>query len=230
VNRPLVVAAHGSRDPRSASAMRDLTALLAGRWDGPVTVGFLDFDRPNLVEALQAAGDGAVVAPALLTHAYHGRVDLPAAVCESGVRADIAPVLGPDPLLSRAMAARVRRYGRVDGIAVLAAGTRDCVARQSIHQVAAGLGAILSAPFAVGFASAGPPNAADAVTELRKSAAGDRIVAASYFLAPGRLWDLARGAAMAAGAIAVTAPLAAPIAPEVARVLVARATAVRLPR
>jgi sirohydrochlorin ferrochelatase len=120
---PLVLVAHGSRDPRAAQATRALGRAVAASAPGtPVRVAYLDHagPRPGVVlDGLAAAGyDRAVVVPLLLTAAYHRRIDLPGAIAAAraeGLRTAvrIASVLGPpagavDGLL---LAALRRRLG-----------------------------------------------------------------------------------------------------------------------
>ena len=119
---PVVLAAHGSRDPRSAATMVRLAERVGQRWPAPVIASFLDFDTPSIPDALHAlpAAPAPIVVPALLTSAYHGRIDLPAVLAAAGRPTRLAPVLGvasptetPDPLLVNALR---RRLSEVDGI------------------------------------------------------------------------------------------------------------------
>jgi sirohydrochlorin ferrochelatase len=209
--------------------MRRLADRVARRWSGPVTAAFLDFDPPTVPGALRSLAGGPhapVVVPALLTRAYHRKVDLPSLVDGFGV--GVTAVLGPeapgDPVDRRLVAALVRRVSEVDsdfdGLALLAAGTSDPAARSTVEDVAAALGAALHVPCVVGYASTSLPSAADAVSLVRALGAR-RVVAASYFLAPGRLHDAAETAARAAGAVAVAGPLGA--ATELVELVLARA-------
>jgi sirohydrochlorin ferrochelatase len=170
-----------------------------------------------------------VVVPALLTRAYHRRVDLPSLL--AGFSVGVTAVLGPeapgDPVDPRLVAALMRRVSEVerrfDGIALLAAGTSDPTARSTVEDVATALGAALHVPCSVGYASSSSsPSAADAVSLVRRAGAR-RVVAASYFLAPGRLHDAAEAAARVAGAVGVAAPLGA--AEELVDLVLARAAA-----
>ena len=69
----LIAVAHGSRDPRSAAAVRELVAALPG-----ARPAFLDLSEPLLTDVLADVGDGeAVVVPLLLGSAYHALVDIP---------------------------------------------------------------------------------------------------------------------------------------------------------
>ncbi len=171
-----------------------------------------------------------VLVPALLTRAYHGRVDIPAVLRAAGVPALLAPVLGPadpgevpDPLLLAALRRRLAELSTTyDGIVLIAAGTRVQAARETVRATADALGASLGVPCEVGFASATPPSGADAVDELRRRGA-TRVVASSYFLAAGTLHDIAATSARQAGARAIAAPLAD--APELADLIVKRARA-----
>jgi sirohydrochlorin ferrochelatase len=183
---------------------------------------------PSALRSLALDQRAPVVVPALLTRAYHRRVDLPSLL--AGFSVEIAAVLGPeapgDPVDPRLVAALMRRVSEVearfDGIALLAAGTSDPAARSTVEDVAAALGAALHVPCAAGYASASLPAAADAVSLVRRAGAR-RVVAASYFLAPGRLHDAAAAGARAAGAAGVAAPLGA--ATELVDLVLARAAA-----
>ncbi|MEQ4303364.1 CbiX/SirB N-terminal domain-containing protein [Plantactinospora sp. B6F1] len=102
---PVVLVAHGSGDPRAARATGALARAVAAARPGLlVRASYLDHGppRPGAVLAeLEAAGHRrAVLVPLLLTAAYHGRVDIPAAVGaarEAGLRMPVrtAEVLGP---------------------------------------------------------------------------------------------------------------------------------------
>jgi sirohydrochlorin ferrochelatase len=224
VPAPVVLVAHGSRDPRSAATMRALAAGVAAADGGRVEAAFLDFNPPSVPAALRAAATGGVepvvvVVPALLTHAYHGRVDLPEILRSAGIAARITAVLGPaepgeepHPLLLTAVARRLSEVAsEVDGIVLMAAGTSSPAARSTVELVGRRLGDRLNVGCRVGYATASGPTVSEALRELR--AAGARnVAAASYFLAPGRLYDAASDEARSHGAIAVAGALGA--APE----------------
>ena len=216
---PVVLAAHGSRDPRSAASMVRLADRVGRHWPAPVTAAFLDFDVPSIPDVLRRprpAGPDPVVVPALLTRAYHGRVDLPAVLAGAGVATRMAPVLGPsgpgEPPDPRLIAALRRRVSELDipydGLVLLAAGTSHADARSTVDAVAATLAADLNVACVAGYASASPPTAAEAVQAVRALGA-TRILAASYFLAPGRLYDAAATSARLGGALGVAEPLGA---------------------
>jgi sirohydrochlorin ferrochelatase len=224
--------------------MRALAAAVGRFWNAPVTVGFLDFDTPTVADAVRAGGPGAIVIPALLTHAFHGRIDLPAAVAAAGMPATVTAELGcrrpvppatggatgraaaprPEPLLLKALATRAQRaHPHAQAVALLAAGTTDIGARAAIIAVADELGRILGLPAAVGYASSGPPTAADAIDAVGVRPAD--TIGVSYFLAPGRLADAATDLARASGVRRFTHPLAAPVADELVHLVLRRATA-----
>lgn len=235
---PVLLVAHGSRDPRAAQATRALArAVAAARAPGPVCVAYLDHAQPCVPRALArlaAAGHRqAVVVPLLLTAAYHSRVDLPALLAEARaaglpVRVRQAEVLGPrgqavDALLVVALR---RRLGQVrqayDALVLAAAGTRDPEARTAIGAVATALGTAAGVPCVPAYASAAGPTPGEAVQQLRAGGAR-RVAVAAYFLAPGLLYDRAAASARDAGAVGVAAPLGA--APELVRLVMARAAA-----
>ena len=123
---PIVLVAHGSRDPRAASATRALVRAVVAEQPGvEVRAGYLEHTRPGPVQvlrALEAAGHRrASVVPLLLTHAYHGRIDLPGAIAAAragGLRMPVAvtDVLGPvsgavDELLLAGLRRRLAEAG-----------------------------------------------------------------------------------------------------------------------
>jgi len=236
---PVLLVAHGSRDPRAAAATRALAAAVSAARPGRrVVPSWLDHTRPGPTEALQAlAGAGfprVVLVPLLLTAAYHRRVDIPAAV--AGVRqmvpelaVRVTDVLGPavrrvDPALLAGLRRRLAEAepGGYDGLVLAAAGTRDPVARASVGRVAASLRAALGVPTRVSYASAAPPAAGVAVNRLRARGAR-RVAVAAYFLAPGLFHDAVTVSARQAGAVAVAAPLAD--APELVDLVLRRVDA-----
>ncbi|WBB79392.1 cobalamin biosynthesis protein CbiX [Micromonospora sp. WMMD882] len=233
---PIVLVAHGSRDPRAAEATRALArAVAAARPGGPVLPTWLDHTDPGPTEALRelaAAGHpGAVLVPVLLTAAYHRRVDIPAAVEAARAAGPPMPVrvtevLGPvGETVEAPLLAGLRRRlaeadpGPVDALVLAAAGTRDASARASVGRVAAALGASYGVPCRVAYASAAPPAAGVAVVRAR-AAGARRVAVAAYFLAPGRFHDAVVSAARQAGATTVSAPLTD--TPELVDLILAR--------
>jgi sirohydrochlorin ferrochelatase len=235
-----VLVAHGSRDRRAAQSTWALArAVGAARPDTRVATAFLDFEVPGLGAALAyEAGAGqraATVVPLLLTAAYHGRVDVPGEIEKAhglGLSIGLAPVLGPVAgaradavaldLLVRALRRRLDEVitTAVDGVVLAAAGTRVVAALGTVDLVAEALGTALRVPCLAGYASGAGQSTAAAVAALCTSGA-ERVAVASYFLAPGLLYDRAVGGALEAGAVVAAAPLGD--APEVAELVVRRA-------
>jgi sirohydrochlorin ferrochelatase len=228
VNHTVVLAAHGSRDPRAAATVRALArAVGAGTPGGDVRAAFLELAAPHLSDVLAGLGDRpAVVVPLLLTPAYHARTDLPgvvAAARDGGARVAVAEVLGPlagrtgtrvPPELIAALRARLGGApGPVpvadpDAVVLAAAGSRDPAALASVGAVAAALGAATGLPCRPGYVTGiGEPVAA-AVGALRADGARS-VVIASYFLAPGLLYDRAVGEATESAGARVAPPLGA---------------------
>ncbi|MFJ6198301.1 sirohydrochlorin chelatase [Micromonospora sp. NPDC092111] len=236
---PVVLVAHGSRDPRAAAATRALAgAVQAARPGTPVLPSWLDHTDPGptaVLRSLAAAGHRtAVVVPLLLTAAYHRRVDVPAAVAAAREAAPeltvrVTDVLGPadgtvDGGLLAGLGRRLAeaRPGAVDALVLAAAGTRDPRARGSVGRVAAALSARSGVPCTVSYASAAPPTADLAVARLR-AAGARRVAVVAYFLAPGLFHDRVVTAARGAGAVAVSGPLTD--APELADLVLRRVDA-----
>ncbi|OON80615.1 sirohydrochlorin chelatase [Streptomyces tsukubensis] len=231
----LLVVAHGSRDPRHARTVRALVARVrALRPESRVETAFLDFDTPSVDRVLDRLADEgvreAVALPLLLTRAFHAKSDIPAVLRAAAVRLPSlrvtqADVLGPSPLLTRALERRLYEAGltpgdkRSTGVVLASAGSTDPEAGAVIADIArewrlTGWCAVRPA-----FASASLPRTEDAVRELR-AAGCERVAVAPYVLAPGFLPDrIARGAYE--GGADVLAEVLGP-APEVARLLMAR--------
>lgn len=235
----LLVIAHGSRDPRHAAAVAALCARVRSLRAGPrVEAAFLDFNAPRVgqvLDRLAQEGTREVIAlPLLLTRAFHAKADIPAVLREAtarhpGLRVRQAEVLGPAPLLTRALERRLYEAGlrpgdrRSTGVVLASAGSTDPEAIAVIAEIArewrhtgwcAVRPAFASAAFPGGF-----PRTEDAVRALRAEGVR-RVAVAPYVIAPGRLPDrIARGA-REAGAD-VLAEVLGP-APELARLLLRR--------
>ena len=226
----LLLIAHGSRDPRHAATVEQIAgATRAARPDLEVQVGYLDHDGPRVPDALASFGAPRVVAvPLLLGHAYHGRVDVPAALEEgstrTGVRVDLAAVLGPDPRLLPAASRAVRTAAGTSpdgdsGLVLACAGTTDPSAKAALNRLALRWRRSLGADVRVADAAATGAGVGETVAALR-AAGCSRVDVAAWFLAPGLLLDRAAADALAAGADSVAAPLGA--APEVVATVLRR--------
>ncbi|MFD3730630.1 sirohydrochlorin chelatase [Streptomyces sp. NPDC058632] len=238
MRRPvLLVIAHGSRDPRHAATVHALVRRVRTlRPELRVETGFLDFNIPSVpgvLDSLAAEGVRDVVAlPLLLTRAFHAKADIPAVLADADARLRIrqADVLGPSPLLHAALERRLYEAGLTPadksstGVVLASAGSTDPEAIAVIAEIArewrhTGWCAVRPA-----FASASLPRTEDAVRDLRALGC-ERVAVAPYVLAPGFLPDrIARGAAQADVLADVLGP-----APEVARVLLQRYDAARIP-
>jgi sirohydrochlorin ferrochelatase len=236
---PLVVAAHGSTDPRATATVTDLARLVRARADRAglpgltVRAAYLGHALPSVPDALKALyGDGrfrAVVLPLLLTGAYHSDTDLPAVLSEAsgrlpGLRLAYGRPLGPHPRLLRALERRLTEAGAAaaaETAVVLAAAGSSCPAASAAvahaaraWQAARGWRSVVPA-----YASAAAPAPAEAVRGLLRRGA-PRVAVATYLLAPGVFADRIREQSLAAGAHAVSAALGA--APEVADIVIER--------
>ena len=173
-----------------------------------------------------------VVLPLLLTAAYHSGTDIPGVLAEataglpglgSGtasrwdrIRDWCGRWSGASPRPARIPAATRSRTA----VVLASAGSSQPSANAAIARMAAdwqadrGWLAVRPA-----YASAAAPTPAEAVADLLRGGA-ERVVVASYLLAPGLFADRIRESSLAAGAAAVSAPLGA--APDVADVLLDR--------
>jgi sirohydrochlorin ferrochelatase len=205
----LVLAAHGSADPRSAANARAIANRIRFMRPGlRVRVAFCDLNAPRLVDVLTP---DAVVTPFLLADAYHAQIDIPHQIASCGLPARQAAVLGEDDRLVDVLHERLAELGvnKIDpelGVLVVAIGSTHAAANARTTQVADKL---IAGTQWVGtttaFATGGGPSPAEAASQLRRLGAR-RVVIAPWFLAPGRLTD--RVAKVAA---AENIPMAAPL-------------------
>ena len=109
---PLLLAAHGTRDPAGVAAFQALAARVAARAadDGiEVAGGFIELSEPPLrdaVAALAATAPRIVAVPLVLVAAGHAKGDIPAALAREqtrhpGVTFAYARTLGPHPRAHR---------------------------------------------------------------------------------------------------------------------------------
>ena len=230
--------AHGSRDPRAGAAIADLITVARARAaarGGPeldARAAFLGHAPPSVSRQVLTALDSpsVVVLPLLLTAAYHSGTDIPGALREAravspGLRIAYGEPLGPHPSLLRALESRL---AEADGdpcpgstaVVLAAAGSSRPAANAAVARMAADWQAARGWRAVVpGYASAASPTPGQAVAALLRDGA-QRVVVATYLLAPGLFADRIRDASLAAGAAAVSRPLGA--APEVADVLLQR--------
>ncbi|MEA5155485.1 CbiX/SirB N-terminal domain-containing protein [Raineyella sp.] len=114
---PLVIAAHGTRDPegaRAALALADLVRQVLP--DVTVSIGFVELTTPGIADAVATAARDTpqvVVVPLMLGNGGHVRRDIPEALEAGrarvpGSRVAYAPHLGPDPALRALTLDRIR--------------------------------------------------------------------------------------------------------------------------
>lgn len=207
----LVLAAHGSVDPRSAT----VTHAVAGRirrlrpWLD-VRPAFLERTDPNLRDVL-AGLDGGVVVPFLLADAFHARVDIPAMIDESGAVVEKADVLGEDPALLSVLRQRLTETGVSPaddrlGVLIVAVGSSSTTANARTATVASAVSAGTRwAGADVAYATGPHADIAESADRLRAKGA-ERLVIAPWFLAHGLITDR-----VAAFAAAQGIPMAEPL-------------------
>jgi sirohydrochlorin ferrochelatase len=193
-HRPLVLAAHGSADPRSAASAHDVAHTVRMMRRGvEVRVAFCEQNAPNLRDVLADRRRDAVVVPLLLADAYHAQVDIPALIRESGSTARQADVLGEDDRLVAVLRQRLAHAGvsRLDpdvGVLVTAVGSSRPQANARTASVADHLVQHTNWTATTAFATGPHPTLAEAAAILRERGA-TRLVIAPWFLAHGRITD-----------------------------------------
>jgi len=209
-------------------SVRQVLGALAGAEPASTVTG----PAHAVTEAASAAAAPrpVVVLPLLLTAAYHSEVDLPALLDEArgalpALSVSYGEVLGPDPLLLRALDRRLAESGVAGppgdiAVVLAAAGSGRPAANAAVARLAAswqaarGWRAVVPA-----YAAAAAPTPAAAVSALLRGGA-PRVVVATYLLAPGLFADQVAEASRRAGAAAVSGALGA--APEVAAIVLRR--------
>jgi sirohydrochlorin ferrochelatase len=211
VRSPVLIAcAHGTRNPTGRRLIAELA--LAARSLRPgleTTAAFVDVQPPTVVDVvagLSAAGRPAVVVPLLLSGGYHVHVDIAGAVAGAPGTVAARP-LGPDPRLVEVLHDRLVSAGAdprdpLTAVVLAAAGSSDVRAVADVESTADLLQRTWAGPVTTGYGSAATPTVPDAVAAARRAGA-QRVVVASYLLAPGHFHDKLAGA----GADVVTTPL-----------------------
>jgi sirohydrochlorin ferrochelatase len=190
----LVLAAHGSADPRSAASAHEVAQTIRMlRRDVDVRVAFCEQNSPNLRDALAATGRNAVVVPLLLADAYHARVDIPAMIRESAPTCLQADVLGEDDRLIAVLRQRLTHAGvsQLDpdvGVLVTAVGSSRPQANARTAVIADSLVQHTTWTATIAFAT-GPRPTLDEATEALRARGATRLVIAPWFLAHGRITD-----------------------------------------
>ncbi|MFD4670777.1 sirohydrochlorin chelatase [Lentzea sp. NPDC058450] len=168
----LVLAFHGTRDPRGLAVCDLIAAGVRAVVDVPVVVAYADVLEPSVRSVVDSA---CVVVPVFLAAGYHVRVDIPAQV--AGVPGVVVtPPLGLDavPAVRERLVEAGVRAG--DAVVLGAAGSSDASALETVRVAASMVGAC-----AVGYVATASPRIADVVAGVR----GRRVVVASWLLAPG---------------------------------------------
>lgn len=219
----LVGCSHGTADVAGRSA---ITSILAGvrraRPELEILETYVDVQHPQVDEVVASipSGTPVVIVPLLLSGGFHVFVDI-ASAADARPDTVAADALGPDPRLVGLLLRRVGEAGARpgDAVVVAAAGSSDRRAVGDVERVVAAFAAGWDGPVTPGYGSIAAPSVRDAVQAARDDGA-DRVVVASYLLAPGYFHDQLA----ASGADAVSAPLAP--APELAEVVLDRYDAV----
>ncbi|NIH82364.1 sirohydrochlorin chelatase [Amycolatopsis viridis] len=212
----IVLAAHGTRDPRGARVIEQLADRVRAAAPVPVRVAYADVRQPDVTTVLDSVrGCQAVVVPAFLASGYHVRTDIPAQIAASRHRhAVVAEPFGPAPELIGVLRDRLEQagYRAGDAVVLAAAGSSDPGALAEVRFAADTLGALLGVSVQVGYAATARPAIADVVARAR----GRRVAVASWLLAPG----LFQRRVADAGADVVADPLG--VHPDVVGLVLAR--------
>jgi len=180
-----------------------------------IRMAYVQHTSPSLIEALEDAGENAVVVPLLLSTGYHLTTD----IVDSTRR--VAGPLGPDQLLVTALVSRLSDAGVPPGTPVVfaAAGSSDPMAADQVEIQAKLLAGELDVEVLPAYAASGQPTVPEAVADLRQRHGGP-VAVASYLLAQGHFHDSLANS----GADWITEPLGAH--PAVAALIIDRYRAI----
>ncbi|WOC13562.1 sirohydrochlorin chelatase [Gordonia sp. MP11Mi] len=156
----LVLASHGSRDPRfDATARRVADTVRVALPGVRVESAYLDLTAPLIGDVLAGLSGAVVVVPLLFGNGFHGKVDLPGIVADAcasnsslSVRqTDVVGVHSPVPVLvDRLTEAGLRGD---DGVLMIAVGSSDPGSDASISARADELASTLGQPVELVFAT-----------------------------------------------------------------------------
>jgi sirohydrochlorin ferrochelatase len=193
----LLIAAHGTA---SAEGHQTFIALVrnvrALRPSLTITLGFVDVLLPRVEDVLEAVRGTTILVPALLSSGYHVSADIPRSIRRRR-GASITRHLGPDPLLTRALADRLAHArGSRDPapIALVSAGSSDPAARVELDEAAADLASVV-----------GVDVRAVSLADPDFDLSGHEV--ASYLLAEGTMSDTIAARAADAGVTVIGRPI-----------------------
>ncbi|GLY16112.1 sirohydrochlorin chelatase [Kineosporia rhizophila] len=204
----LVACSHGTRSEAGRAVIAEFRSALAAARPGlRVEAAHVDVEEPFVGDVVAGLDAPVVVVPLLLSTGFHVKTDIGRAVASAPGRARAAEPLGPDALLVKVLQDRLAEAGAAedDVIVLAAAGSSDPAASAAVEETAAALSAARGgAVVTTGYAAAGTPTVADAVSAARAAHPGARVTVASYLLAPGQFVTRLNEA----GADRVSAPMA----------------------
>lgn len=207
-NRPLVLLAHGSRQPGPSSVLSRTAERVSTILPGvEVRTGYVELQPPDPATTLEGLVD-PVVLPFFLARGYHVVHDVPAAVERHG-SGTVTGHLGVEEHLVEAVAQRLHEASAplgglagLDHIVLGAAGSRQAVALEEVETITRLLEARLGREVTPAYLSAARPSVRDAVSTARAQGAR-RVGVATYLLAEGRF----HRALHSTGADVVAAPI-----------------------
>lgn len=194
----LLLAAHGSRDPRfDVTARRVADAVRVALPGVRVELAYLDLTAPLISDVLADLSGEVVVVPLLFGDGFHSKTDLPALLAAAvaanpALRVQQTPVVGrysPVPALTDRLAESGLQ--RSDGVLMLAVGSSDAGSDASVIERGHELSGVLGLPVRTLFATRlGRDGEAvrDAVDALLATGA-TRIAVSPLFLSAGLLTD-----------------------------------------
>ncbi|WP_084638198.1 sirohydrochlorin chelatase [Gordonia shandongensis] len=194
----LLLAAHGSRDPRFAETARRVADAVRRELPAVrVEVAYLDLTEPLIADVLADLDGDVVVVPLLFGDGFHSKVDLPALI-DAAIAAAPSLTVTQTPIVGRyspvpALIDRLAEAGAGpgDGILMTAVGSSDRGSDASTAERGRELSGALGRPVRTLFATRlGPRGAAvrAAVDDLL-AAGAQRIAVSPLFLSAGLLSD-----------------------------------------
>ncbi len=201
---PLVIAAHGTRDPEGQAVARAFIERVQRRLaPTKVTAGFVELMEPEIPDAIsealagvEASGDvDAVVVPLLLATGGHIQDDIPEAIAEAGDGFEVvyARTLLPDPRILAALGQRITEAladdwrARDTAVVLVGRGNKTTAANALHYELTRTLWEQLDLGWAEpAFIQVTRPSLPDALNAA-VAAGQQQIVVAQNFLFPGLL-------------------------------------------
>lgn len=182
---PLVLVAHGSRDPRAQICVARLAHFLERRRPGiRVYPSFIELNEPLFRHLISRIEETPIVVPLLLSSGYHLENDVRALA--RSWETMVTSAIGPDEDLVEVLMYRLRQTQapRETPTILAAAGSSDPGSLAEVQGIGRQLESRLGAPVKLAFIGGAHPRISDVVKDMSSGIQG--VAISTYLLSPGR--------------------------------------------